>query len=683
MNKRPTIRIAVLVAVLLATTAALAAVEQIPLGIKFTYSAPGAAQVTLAGSFNGWDPQRHPLEKGKDGTWFIVMALKPGKYEYKFVVDGSWFADPDNPETVPDSFGGANSVVVIGDDGKLVPPARRAAAAGARSTLNARLTLDGRYLGRYMAVKDYDGDPRYRLHRPEQKVDLNFRTAVSDVVDAYTRLRLDNTTSINMNDITADLDEGSVDIHPGAFHVLGYWNMEVLELDDPLSLGGDVDLPGTLLDDHLPGGKGSAGVVFDGRPLGLRYHGFFSDVHDEDYDNDLTVFDNSGRDLFGSRLSTDLLGCEVGLPVYMERNLIWTDMGTFVGQPGGTGLPALDRYLAENDDSSTWFEWDDLDLRAGLDLTRGFADGKGRLQLEWLYQTRKQRFVTGNEAGANNTNGPVDIVFVDRARRIWHGELRYEPRPGRTLNLEHTWYDESGAAPGESPARLTYLPDDQANKRVYVTFGDVWPQTSRTYSEFTWLEEADGRRHLFWLQRYHTDADYGLVGAAAPTGAATADATTWIVTVSNGIGRIGDRYGWFDLENAWTDHDDGITGRSGHTFETILRWERKLSPRLNALVNVRWLEASLDDAGDGTGGWHDTYLDPFVGLRYLPHPRMDVVVAYGVDPMDFRIDYDGRRTGRWLYRYRYLQDHAGATERDAEQALEDARVITLRANLRF
>ncbi len=78
--------------------------------VSFEWPETGAFIVSVAGDFNNWDPQAHPLRRGKDGIWRVTMSLKPGRYEYKFVVDGQWRPDPFNPDMVPDSHGGSNSV---------------------------------------------------------------------------------------------------------------------------------------------------------------------------------------------------------------------------------------------------------------------------------------------------------------------------------------------------------------------------------------------------------------------------------------------------------------------------------------------------------------------------------------------------------------------------------------------
>jgi len=81
--------------------------------VLFMYSGP-AADVRLAGDFNRWSAQDAPqLQGGEDGVWRKVLNLPPGRYEYKFIVDGTWVEDPDNPEAVPTPYGGVNSVIEI------------------------------------------------------------------------------------------------------------------------------------------------------------------------------------------------------------------------------------------------------------------------------------------------------------------------------------------------------------------------------------------------------------------------------------------------------------------------------------------------------------------------------------------------------------------------------------------
>jgi hypothetical protein len=87
--------------------------------VRFELRAPGAAQVTLAGSFNDWDPGGIELVRSPEtGLWVGTVPLSPGEHEYLFVIDGSrWIPDPSAHAQVDDGFGAANSVIVVGPRG--------------------------------------------------------------------------------------------------------------------------------------------------------------------------------------------------------------------------------------------------------------------------------------------------------------------------------------------------------------------------------------------------------------------------------------------------------------------------------------------------------------------------------------------------------------------------------------
>ena len=64
----------------------------------------------LAGSFNIWDPATLPMIR-TDSGWVAEVKLTPGKYWYKFIVDGHWQTDNDNELSENDGLGNVNSVV--------------------------------------------------------------------------------------------------------------------------------------------------------------------------------------------------------------------------------------------------------------------------------------------------------------------------------------------------------------------------------------------------------------------------------------------------------------------------------------------------------------------------------------------------------------------------------------------
>jgi 1,4-alpha-glucan branching enzyme len=81
--------------------------------IQFNLHAPEALEVSLAGDFNDWDVTADSMKKDKSGTRKASVSLKPGRYEYRFIVDGNWNNDPSCAECVPNVFGGLNCVVVV------------------------------------------------------------------------------------------------------------------------------------------------------------------------------------------------------------------------------------------------------------------------------------------------------------------------------------------------------------------------------------------------------------------------------------------------------------------------------------------------------------------------------------------------------------------------------------------
>jgi 1,4-alpha-glucan branching enzyme len=80
--------------------------------IEFTLRAPQASSVVVAGSFNNWDTQKIRLKRDGD-DWKANVPLAPGRYEYRFVVDGEWITDPNCRECVQNDYGSTNSVLVI------------------------------------------------------------------------------------------------------------------------------------------------------------------------------------------------------------------------------------------------------------------------------------------------------------------------------------------------------------------------------------------------------------------------------------------------------------------------------------------------------------------------------------------------------------------------------------------
>jgi hypothetical protein len=81
--------------------------------ITLSFYAPGAQEVNVAGSFNGWQMDSTPLAHSATGNWIVRLMLRSGQYEYRFVVDGLWVDDPEALQHVANPYGGNNSVLMV------------------------------------------------------------------------------------------------------------------------------------------------------------------------------------------------------------------------------------------------------------------------------------------------------------------------------------------------------------------------------------------------------------------------------------------------------------------------------------------------------------------------------------------------------------------------------------------
>ena len=84
-----------------------------------------ARRVAVAGTFNGWSKDATPMQAVGDGVWRALVTMPAGVHHYKFVIDGErWVTDPNAEAELnePDNYGGVNSGVYVGLDGRDLPP---------------------------------------------------------------------------------------------------------------------------------------------------------------------------------------------------------------------------------------------------------------------------------------------------------------------------------------------------------------------------------------------------------------------------------------------------------------------------------------------------------------------------------------------------------------------------------
>ena len=83
--------------------------------VKFVLAAPGAREVAVIGSFNGWNAAGWTMRNdAATGLWTLSAALPPGSHEYVFLVDGTTpVPDAAAAFSADDGFGSRNSVLLV------------------------------------------------------------------------------------------------------------------------------------------------------------------------------------------------------------------------------------------------------------------------------------------------------------------------------------------------------------------------------------------------------------------------------------------------------------------------------------------------------------------------------------------------------------------------------------------
>ena len=83
--------------------------------VSLTYEVPTnkkIEKVQIVGDLNNWNPATTPMEQ-QANAWTTELQLNPGRYPYKFVVDGAWVNDPANTDSVSNGMGGFNSLLNV------------------------------------------------------------------------------------------------------------------------------------------------------------------------------------------------------------------------------------------------------------------------------------------------------------------------------------------------------------------------------------------------------------------------------------------------------------------------------------------------------------------------------------------------------------------------------------------
>lgn len=157
-----------------------------------------ARKVMLSGSFNSWSTMKTPMQKVDNG-WVISIKLQPGKYTYKYIVDGRWLHDPSNKLKERNEHSSYNSVVFCYNYTFTLneyPNARKVVLAGSFNNWNPNelqlvktmegwkipmFLREGTHTYKFIVDNNWILDPNNKISRPDGRGNTNSSIGIGNI----------------------------------------------------------------------------------------------------------------------------------------------------------------------------------------------------------------------------------------------------------------------------------------------------------------------------------------------------------------------------------------------------------------------------------------------------------------------------------------------------------------------
>ncbi len=725
------------IGLLTAVTASYGGTAKAPGGVEFTYYDPSAYSVSLAGSFNNWDGRANPMVKDGEGTWRVVVPLSPGKYEYKFVVNGStWMADPENPKVVGD-YG--NSGLEIDKDGE--PVVTGGATPISNTAANVRVMINGWFRGTYTTRKDARpvygegspplGDVRWRLSRPAHEMYVSVNPTVGSDIKGSVIMRIDSGVG-DIREVRTDLYAGHLAFHSSCFDIMAYHNEEILSFDDPMHPIGHEDLSGTLLEDRLDFGRGTQGMIGNLRLAGADFQALYSNTYDYDVYNSpvrwrysflpdtvqvdsMPRYDNVGTDILGVRGKKTVAGVTFGMTYLSKKN------GWWIPFEGRDLSSALKKYQQESGDyasfcfelgTTDWFWSGDASFKPIEPITISGEFGKISYEAKW---DAGNRIRTGDQFG----DGKIDVPIGDE--KGTRGKAGLEASTGdHSVSLSFERIHNDGMRPDEVFVTNDALPFEDPDNSLLLFYG--LPILSDTTYKETYVRVQSVDRFIVYEQRplpertfdvTELDAstkvlglDFGFhLGVSRrtwnyPAGDLPDYDVTWVeIRPTIGGSLLKERLTYNLL---YENTRDNISGRMPTEFDRnqwIVKGNFKIKGNWSLYYNFRRVSYDWETMAYAQGDVPSaassptvrppsesdkSFVNPHVALVWSPVSKVEIRLGYGLNPLYYRdTPVDGREMGRerWLSSYLWLDPRANLIE--GEKALEDLKIISLMGVISF
>ncbi len=684
-------------------------------GVLFSYKAPYAGSVTVAGDFNGWNATANPMKKDANGEWTATVPLGPGEHQYKFVVDDQWIADPGNPVTAGD-YG--NSVVKVGSDGKVVRM-----QATSNTELSPKIYLGSRYVVLMQNQRTRGANPEWSLDRPNFDIDLSWDIRVNEDLTAHVLTNINNQhENVQLWQTSLNFDRGNLLLQNDDINLIAFDNDSVGTFDDPLHLVGDYGIY------HYSWGYEQQGVMawrqfgnYEGKLLysdNFNTGGVDSPSSDPLVDEvsrtlarnpDTTLVGSSAYAINRSDNAKNVLGMRLKGPVPGVGGLTGgISYRLDRGENPGAYVKVRNRTLASTGDTTLTADvyarsiesWQagGLDLQyandpAGIDLYGEFlvgenwiATGQGDRNL-YTYHNLNPSEATFDRSVETVGSADRTTERLDTSRRFKLGGEYYAYRGWHWTGSFEFQDEDLVDRSGEPVSRYNRMQVWDGGLRFDGGEWKDWPWElglDLTYYDFTY-----GDRTRWTDQFWFDDQNFWL------------ESGEHLVTVDRLIMLGGNNVVSWKPYGSWTFYrprnaklgyrgtlNSTSLGRKPKYFGNHLTFHLDLTRRLGLNTDTR-----LARYDDPVLNLHDTFTSHFVELKYHFTPDLQVGLSWGVDPWVIDgVTNEYSHIGRDVFLFgRGANGDAAKSQflnmtdtiRAAEQALEDERVVQLEAILRF
>jgi hypothetical protein len=652
-------------------------------GIEFIYEDAGASNVYIAGEFNGWNASGNVMSQDDEGRWRTVLALGPGSHEYKYVVDGNWIADPDNPETGGD-YG--NSVIKVKANGEVEEP-----GGGKRpSPLNSKVFVDGIYYSNMSAEAIKDQNRRMMFNKPDHDLNLGFVMELNPSLVGRVEVNANNLAeSSEMWKTRLNFQRSRLQLTRPSFSMLLFDNDAAFRSDDLLELAGNdgtynyalgYGARGALVTATTPGAVQASLYVSDATAALSGLPIIIAQV------DSLLLPRTSYEHWRGANLRDDLV-------LQLSRNLGPAKFLYLAKATRGINGGGIVFYQGDHADSlvSQGYSTVQNNLLHALNLSTSIKGHE--LSFEWLTGGADLDAIIQTSA----REGDEDVSFAPQTDKSWHIQ---DTRGGAIAlggALPWSLRYELGHEFQENRNSFTYLEnvDDLNAQRRQYRGALYWEGENVSYGLEASQEEYDYPESMPWRDQFAYE--YGSLGAG----------NLWIhgdrlplenftVLGYSSASRLRQSL-HIDLE-AWISkpvmldisHTATSTRLDRDPFysELIAELVWKFRKDWDLLLNQRYARYGQDFLD-----LHETFANSFFELRYHVTKSTEVSLGWGVDP--YRLDpvtkqFDDNGRREFLLAAGVAEDviydewlNLGPALHSAERSLADTQMLTLEARFVF